>query len=65
MSTESLTSLRLPGKPAFLLGKWEGADGEILSFIDHDGIIGATGVAAHEIKGASADAGPGLEAFAL
>jgi hypothetical protein len=34
VSTESLTSLRLPGKPAFMLGKWEGADGEILSFID-------------------------------
>jgi Mg-chelatase subunit ChlD len=34
VSTESLTSLRLPGKPAFLLGKWEDADGEVLSFID-------------------------------
>ena len=34
VSTESLTSLRSPGKPAFMLGKWEGADGEILSFID-------------------------------
>lgn len=34
VSTESLTSLRLPGKPAFMLGKWENADGEVLSFID-------------------------------
>lgn len=34
VSTQSLTSLRLPGKPAFMLGKWENADGEVLSFID-------------------------------
>ena len=34
VSTESLTSLRLPGAPAFMLGKWENADGEVLSFID-------------------------------
>jgi Mg-chelatase subunit ChlD len=34
VSTEKLTSLRLPGKPAFLLGKWENVDGEVLSFVD-------------------------------
>lgn len=39
VSTESLTSLRLPGKPSFTLGKWEGADGEVLSFIDRVEIV--------------------------
>jgi hypothetical protein len=34
VSTDALTSLRLPGKPAFMLGKWENANGEILSYID-------------------------------
>lgn len=39
ITTESLTSLRLPGKPSFTLGKWEGADGEVLSFIDRIEIV--------------------------
>ncbi|MEM8837894.1 MAG: VWA domain-containing protein [Pseudomonadota bacterium] len=39
VSTKSLTSLKLPGKPSMMLGKWGNADGEILSFVDRFEIV--------------------------
>lgn len=39
VTTDELTSLRLPGPPALMIGKWENRPGEVLSFIDEIEIV--------------------------
>ena len=41
MTTDELTSLRLPGQPAMMIGKFENRSGEVLSFIDEIEIVQA------------------------
>lgn len=38
-ATETLTSLRVPGKPSLIVGKYRQADGEILTFFDKVEIV--------------------------
>ena len=39
VTTEALTSLRLPGQPALAIGLWENADGEMVGYIDRVEIV--------------------------
>jgi len=39
ITTEALTSLRTPGKPAFAVGLWEDVGGEVLTFIERVEIV--------------------------
>jgi len=38
-TTEPMTSLRLPGQPALVIGKFDNADGEVVNLFDRFEII--------------------------